>query len=73
MLDVMEKYGPMDNLEELSLRNLSMGSILIILPFAPVLKKLSLKYMQEGGESAPNLTDQLFQKIFIKNKFKVTC
>ena len=71
MLNVMEKYGPMEKLEFLSLRNLSMGSLLIILPFAPNLKTLMMKYKQEGPDSAPNLTDELFVKIFKKNPFKV--
>ncbi len=76
MLDVMSKYGPMEKLEHLQLRNLSMGSLLIILPFAPNLKTLSLKYnVTRGGAaasddtSAPNLTDELFQKIFQRNAF----
>jgi hypothetical protein len=76
MLDVMEKYGPMEKLEVLTLRNLSMGSLLIILPFAPNLKSLSLRYNVTRASSAddsaaPNLTDELFQKIFKRNKFVV--
>ena len=58
MLDVMNKYGCLKKLEvgwrrhdhpdrvdqELHLKNLSMGSLLIILPFCPSLRKLTLKY-----------------------------
>lgn len=44
MLDVMIKYGNLKKLEELHLKNLSMGSLLIILPFCPNLRKLTLKY-----------------------------
>ena len=76
MLDVMEKYGPMEKLEHLRLRNLSMGSLLIILPFAPNLRTLSLRYNAARGgtaaasdeSAAPNLTDDLFVKIFQRNQ-----
>ena len=76
MLDVMEKYGPMEKLEQLRLRNLSMGSLLIILPFAPNLRTLSLRYNAARGgtaaandeSAAPNLTDDLFVKIFQRNQ-----
>ncbi len=75
MLGVMEKYGPMSKLEHLRLSNLSMGSLLILLPFAPSLRTLSMKYREEDGASGdlavPNLTDELFEKIFQKNKFQV--
>merc|ERR1719348_298548 len=40
MLSVMNKYGSLKRLEELHLRNLGMGSVLIILPFCPNVKKL---------------------------------
>ena len=60
------------------LRNLSMGSVLILLPFVPGIKRLTMKYSLAGGgtknnadSTAPNLTDELFQKIFKKNKFEV--
>jgi len=71
MLDVMIKYGNLKKLEELHLKNLSMGSLLIILPFCPNLRKLTLKYplSGRGDDSVPNLTDSLFVKIFEKNKF----
>ena len=36
------KYDHVD--QELHLKNLSMGSLLIILPFCPNLRKLTLKY-----------------------------
>ena len=76
MLDVMEKYGPMEKLEHLRLRNLSMGSLLIILPFAPNLRTLCLRYNAARGgaaaasedSAAPNLTDDLFVKIFQRNQ-----
>lgn len=73
MLDVMGKYGDMAHLEVLTTRNLSMGSLLIVLPFAPGLRTLSIKYSGAagGGGEAPNLTDALFQKIFARNKFQV--
>ena len=78
MLDVMEKYGPMEKLEHLRLRNLSMGSLLIILPFAPNLRTLSLRYNAARGataaiddSAAPNLTDDLFQKIFKRNQGRI--
>ena len=75
MLSVMDKYGPMEKLEELHLKNLSMGSVLILLPFIPGVKILSMKYSSRtasagGGDSSPNLTDELFFKIFKKNQFK---
>jgi len=78
MLDVMEKYGPMEKLEHLRLRNLSMGSLLIILPFAPNLRTLCLRYNAARGgaaaasedSAAPNLTDDLFVKIFQRNQFQ---
>jgi len=71
MLDVMNKYGNLRKLEELHLKNLSMGSLLILLPFCPNLRKLTLKYSLSGrgDEVAPNLSDSLFLKIFEKNKF----
>ncbi len=75
MLGVMEKYGPMSRLEHLRLSNLSMGSLLILLPFAPALRTLSMKYREDQESSladlmtVPNLTDELFGKIFQKNKF----
>ncbi len=79
MLGVMDKYGPMSRLEHLTLRNLSMGSLLILLPFAPNLKTLSMKYREvsgggntDGSDSVPNLTDELFAKIFAKNRFQVS-
>ena len=76
MLDVMEKYGPMEKLEHLRLRNLSMGSLLIILPFAPNLRTLCMRYNTARGgaaaasedSAAPNLTDDLFVKIFQRNQ-----
>ena len=72
MLSVMDKYGPMEKLEELHLKNLSMGSVLILLPFIPGVKVLSMKYSSRtGGDSSPNLTDELFFKIFKKNTFQV--
>lgn len=70
MLSVMDKYGTLKKLEELNLKNLSMGSLLILLPFCPNLTKLSLKYSLRSGESAPNLSDSLFVRIFQKNQFK---
>lgn len=70
MLDVMEKYGPMQRLETLHIRNLSMGSLLIILPFTPLVKSVKLKYRTTDPDAAPNLTDELFKKIFKKNQFK---
>eukprot|EP00090_Calanus_glacialis_P003393 TRINITY_DN12513_c0_g1_i1.p1 TRINITY_DN12513_c0_g1~~TRINITY_DN12513_c0_g1_i1.p1 ORF type:complete len:570 (-),score=148.82 TRINITY_DN12513_c0_g1_i1:78-1787(-) len=70
MLDVMNKYGNLKRLEELHLRNLGMGSLLILLPFCPELKALTLKYSLRSDEAAPNLTDSLFLKIFDKNKFE---
>jgi len=69
MLDVMDKYGYFKRLEDLHLKNLSMGSLLILLPFCPEVRKLSLKYALRGDDSVPNLTDSLFKKIFEKNKF----
>ncbi len=72
MLSVMDKYGPMEKLEHLSVCNLSMGSVLILLPFSPYLKTLSMKYQLGDGDTAPNLTDELFLKIFKKNKFEVS-
>ncbi len=79
MLGVMEKYGPMSRLEHLTVRNMSMGSLLILLPFAPNLRTLSMKYREVASNSnsnaddaaVPNLTDELFAKIFQKNKFEV--
>ena len=80
MLGVMEKYGPMSRLEHLTVRNMSMGSLLILLPFAPNLRTLSMKYREVASSSSsnssaddaavPNLTDELFAKIFQKNKFE---
>merc|ERR1719348_1087495 len=69
MLTVMNKYGSLKKLEELHLRNLGMGSVLIILPFCPNVKKLTLKYSLRADHEAPNITDSLFAKIFEKNKF----
>jgi len=69
MLGVMDKYGNLRKLEELHLKNLSMGSLLILLPFCPNLRKLTLKYSLRGDEAAPNLSDSLFVKIFEKNQF----
>ena len=70
MLTVMNKYDSLRKLEELHLRNLGMGSVLILLPFCPKIKKLTLKYSLRGGDDgAPNITDSLFLKIFEKNKF----
>jgi hypothetical protein len=48
-----------------------MGSLLILLPFCPGLKKLTLKYplSGRGDDSVPNLTDSLFVKIFERNQF----
>merc|ERR1712080_414151 len=53
MLGVMDKYGNLRKLEELHLKNLSMGSLLILLPFCPSLRKLTLKYSLRGDEAAP--------------------
>lgn len=77
MLGVMDKYGPMARLERLTVRNLSMGSLLILLPFAPGLRHLSMKYQlpqgqDQAADAVPNLTDDLFVKIFQKNKFQVS-
>ncbi|XP_023341159.1 uncharacterized protein LOC111711133 [Eurytemora carolleeae] len=69
MLNVMNKYGNLSRLEHLHLKNLSMGSLLILLPFAPNLVKLTLKFSLRSDEAAPNLTDSLFLKIFEKNSF----
>ena len=44
MLTVMDKYDDLRKLEELHLKNLGMGSLLILLPFCPEIKKLTLKY-----------------------------
>ena len=77
MLNVMDKYGPMEKLEELHVKNLSMGSVLILLPFVPNIRKLSMKYSSRvnsnssSGDGSPNLTDELFLKIFKKNTFPV--
>ena len=71
MLEVMEKYGPMNHLTEFRVRNLTMGSVLILLPFMPALRRLSMKYSAEAEENATNLTDELFGKIFRKTKFPV--
>lgn len=71
MLSVMDKYGPMADLEVFKVRNLSMGSILILLPFMPNVRVLAFKYTQQAEESASNITDDLFRKIFKKNEFKV--
>jgi len=71
MLNVMNKYGNLNKLENLHLKNLSMGSLLILLPFCPNLVKLTLKYsLRSGDDAAPNLSDSLFLKIFDKNKFE---
>ena len=43
MLNVMEKYGPMTKLETVEVRNLSMGSVLILLPFVPNVRKLVMR------------------------------
>ena len=40
MLTVMGKYGDLCQLEELHLRNLGMGSLLILLPFAPHVRRV---------------------------------
>ena len=40
----MDKYDNLRKLEELHLKNLGMGSLLILIPFCPELKKLTLKY-----------------------------
>jgi len=69
MLNVMDKYDSLLKLEELHLRNLGMGSVLILLPFCPNVRKLTLKYSLRSEEGAPNITDSLFQRIFTKNKF----
>jgi len=69
MLTVMNKYGNLNRLEHLHLKNLSMGSLLIILPFCPNLVKLTLKYSLRSDDAAPNLSDSLFLKIFEKNPF----
>ena len=69
MMSVMNKYGNLKKLEELHLRNMGMGSLLILLPFAPHIKKLTLKYSLRSEEEAPNITDSLFIKIFEQNKF----
>jgi len=69
MMTVMNKYGNLIQLEELRLKNLSMGSLLILLPFCPNLVKLTLKYSLRGDDAAPNLTDSLFLKIFERNQF----
>ena len=44
MLSVMDKYDNLRKLEQLHLKNLGMGSLLILIPFCPELKKLTLKY-----------------------------
>ena len=44
MLSVMDKYESLERLEELHLRNLGMASVLILLPFCPGVRVLSLKY-----------------------------
>ena len=69
MLSVMDKYDSLLRLEELHLRNLGMGSVLILLPFCPTVRKLTLKYSLRSEEGAPNITDSLFQRIFAKNRF----
>ena len=69
MLTVMGKYGDLCQLEELHLRNLGMGSLLILLPFAPHVRRLTLKYSLRAEEGAPNITDSLFLKIFERNPF----
>ena len=43
MLNVMDKYGPMTKLESVEVRNLSMGSVLILLPYVPNIRKLVMK------------------------------
>ena len=63
------RYDSLLKLEELHLRNLGMGSVLILLPFCPNVRKLTLKYSLRSEEGAPNITDSLFQRIFTKNKF----
>ena len=70
MLTVMDKYGTLKKLEDLYLKNLSMGSLLILLPFCPNVTKLALKYSLRSGETNPNLTDALFLRIFQKNQFR---
>jgi len=69
MLDVMDKYDNLRKLEELHLKNLGMGSLLILIPFCPELKKLTLKYSLRSDEAAPNISDSLFRRIFEKNRF----
>ena len=69
MLSVMDKYDSLVRLEELHLRNLGMGSVLILLPFCPNVRKLTLKYSLRSDDGAPNITDSLFQRIFAKNRF----
>ena len=69
MLTVMGKYGDLCQLEELHLRNLGMGSLLILLPFSPHVRRLTLKYSLRAEEGAPNITDSLFLKIFERNPF----
>ena len=69
MLTVMGKYGDLCQLEELHLRNLGMGSLLILLPFCPHVRRLTLKYSLRAEEGAPNITDSLFLKIFERNPF----
>jgi len=73
MLDVMDKYGALIHLEQLHIKNVSMGSLLILLPFAPNLSILNMSYYsnEQDEEAVPNLTDELFSKIFQKNKFEV--
>ena len=69
MLTVMDKYDNLKKLEELHLKNLGMGSLLILLPFCPNIKKLTLKYPLRSDDAAPNISDSLFRRIFEKNKF----
>ena len=69
MLTVMDKYDNLKKLEELHLKNLGMGSLLILLPFCPNIKKLTLKYSLRSDDAAPNISDSLFRRIFEKNKF----
>ena len=84
MLTVMDKYDDLRKLEELHLKNLGMGSLLILLPFCPEIKKLTLKYplrlsglwvfysvqyLLRSDDGAPNISDSLFRRIFEKNQF----
>jgi len=69
MMQVMDHYGDLGKLESLQLRNVGMGSLLILLPYCPALVRLSLRYSLRQDEAGPSLTDSLFTKIFTKNPF----